>query len=266
MLEPIRDFFVKDGVVMEVWNFDTSWTKGRKMIYEVMRVIGGKPLFAEKHIERLLQSAHLSRIKTDISVRDLMDSIDKLIHANPAEDGNIMFCIVEMKENIHFLSWYVPHYYPTEEEYHEGVFIHSIKAMRRDPNAKKWNTALRKQASFLKEKHDAYEILLVDKQKNITEGSKSNIFFIRGNGVFTSPEGKVLPGITRQKIKELCDTLLISFVETDIPLAEMAFYESAFLSGTSPGILPVNAIDKVRFNCSNEVLRKLMDAYDNEIS
>ena len=48
-----------------------------------------------------------------------------------------------------------------------------------------------------------YEVALVNHQQKITEGSRSNLFFIDGAGtVLTAPLGDVLGGITRQVILE----------------------------------------------------------------
>jgi len=262
MLEPVREYFVKDGVVMQTRQFDPAWSKGRKTSYEVMRVIDGAPLFAEEHVSRLIQSAMKAGLKEIIDPEKIKDSIGKLIHANTREDGNILFCLIPDKEKVYVLSWYVEHHYPLEEDYRSGVFVRTMKAIRKQPNAKIWNAELRSKAQYLISSSDAYEVLLVDKKKNITEGSKSNIFFIRGNSVFTTPEADVLQGITRQKVLQLCSDSLIKVSEQEIALQELAFYEAAFITGTSPGILPVSMIEKHRFNTSNEIMKKLMAAYN----
>ena len=266
MLTPERDYFVKDGVVMETWQFDAAWGKGRKTVYEVMRMINGVPLFLDEHVDRLLQSALKAGIRQTVDPDKVVNSIEKLIQANPADNGNILFCLIHENDNIHILSWFIEHHYPSKDDYKSGVYIRTMKAIRKQPNAKIWNAELRKKAAYQIASSDAYEVLLVDKKKNITEGSKSNIFFIRGNSIFTTPERDVLPGITRQKVFMLCEENLIRISELDIPLQELPFYEAAFITGTSPEILPVGMIDKHRFNTSNELMRKLMAAYDQLIA
>jgi len=63
MLDPLREKFIKDGAILHNWEFDASWSKKRKTIYEVMRVIDGSPLFIEEHIDRMLESARVSGIE-----------------------------------------------------------------------------------------------------------------------------------------------------------------------------------------------------------
>jgi len=163
------------------------------------------------------------------------------------------------------MAWYIKHAYPTSEEYASGVYIRTLKAIRKMPGAKIWNAELRSKADYILSSSDAYEVLLIDRMKNITEGSRSNIFLIRGDTLFTTPENKVLKGITRQKVLDSCEQLGISVSEQEIPLKELSFYEAAFISGTSPGILPVKLIDKHLFNTSNDTLRKLMSAYQQTV-
>jgi branched-chain amino acid aminotransferase len=265
MLEPISEYFVKDGYVLHTWEYDPSWNKRRKTIYEVLRVIDGMPLFEPEHTSRLMQSALSSGLE-DIQPEKLTNSMHRLIDANNGEDGNILCCIISGKEGHHILSWYVEHRYPTTEQYENGVILRTLKAIRKNPATKVWNAELRSKAAYLINSSTAYEVLLIDKKKNVTEGSRSNIFFIRGNSVYTPPENKVLKGITRQKVLQLCQDLGIQLHEKEIPLHEMPFYEAAFITGTSPGVLAVNAIEDHRFNTSNAVIKKLMAAYNSLLS
>jgi branched-chain amino acid aminotransferase len=159
------------------------------------------------------------------------------------------------------MAWYVDHHYPSDKDYAEGVYIRTLKAIRKHPSAKIWNTELRSKADYIISSSDAYEALLVNHNKNITEGSRSNIFLIKGASLYTPPEKRILKGITRQKIFEICEKRNIEIHEVEISYKEIVFYETAFLSGTSPGILPVKSIDKYRFNTSNDLMRQLMDAY-----
>ncbi len=265
MLEPKREYFIKDGAALHSWEFDSSWTKGRKTVYEVMRVINGVPLFLDQHINRLQDSAQKAGMKDIPPAAKIMDSVQKLIVKNSKDDGNILFCIIPNKDHSYILSWFVEHHYPGKDDYASGVQIRTMKAMRKQPDAKIWNAELRSKAQHLISSSEAYEVLLVDRKKNITEGSRSNIFFIRGNALYTTPERKVLQGITRRKVIELCEKMGTAITETEIAQKDLPFYEAAFITGTSPGILPVRSINEHRFNVSNEMMHKLMAAYNTHV-
>ncbi|MEE4256849.1 MAG: aminotransferase class IV [Bacteroidales bacterium] len=265
MLKPVREKFVKDGALLHTWEFDPGWNKRKRMVYEVIRVIGGTPLFLDDHITRLLDSAGHAGIDAFQNEEKLVSAIGKVISNNPAGDGNILICLIPNKERRHIMAWYVEHHYPGEKDYAEGIYIRTLKAIRKQPGAKIWNAELRSKADYIISSSNAYEVLLVDRNKNITEGSRSNIFLIKGNKIYTPPESKILKGITRQKIFDISQKFGIEINEQEIPLKDLIFYETAFISGTSPGILPVKLIDKFRFNTSNEILRTLMTAYNEYV-
>lgn len=262
MLDPVRENFVKDGVVMQVWQFDPAWTRSRKMVYEVMRVIGGKPLFFDDHLERMLSSASMAWKGSKADAGRSRDDILKLIDHNPKDNGNILFSLIPGNGRLHHLAWYVEHHYPSQEDYLNGVMVRTMKGIRHQPNAKVWNAPLRSKASLLLKSSGAYEMLLVDRHRNVTECSRSNIFLVRGEALFTPPESEVLQGITRKKVFDLCRTLKITITEKTIPLQELPFYEAVFITGTSRGVLPVIMIDNHRFNVSNKIIKRLMTAYN----
>ena len=94
MLEPVREKFVKNGVVLENWQYDPAWFRGRKTIYEVMRVMNGKPLFLEEHLERLSESAIKAGLPDLPDPVNIAEGLKKLLESNPPGDGNIQCCVV----------------------------------------------------------------------------------------------------------------------------------------------------------------------------
>jgi len=115
-------------------------------------------------------------------------------------------------------------------------------------------------------KENVFEVLLVDHEGNITEGSRSNVFFITKNNLITSPDEKVLQGITRKKIIQLCGNNNIPVIKKDIPLGEIVKLEGAFLTGSSPKVLPICAIDKIRFDPCNTLIKNIIGYYDKAIA
>lgn len=64
--------------------------------------------------------------------------------------------------------------------------------------------------------YSVYEVILVNIKGYITEGSKCNVFFIRGNTLVTAPENQVLAGITWKYILPLARQHHISITEKNI--------------------------------------------------
>jgi branched-chain amino acid aminotransferase len=109
---------------------------------------------------------------------------------------------------------------------------------------------------------DCYEIILENDDGYISEGSRSNLFFIRENTLFTSPVEDVLPGITRKKVIEIAESLGIELHERGVRRDELYHFEAMFLTGTSIKILPVLSVEKYRFDTNHPILRSLMESYD----
>ena len=99
----------------------------------------------------------------------------------------------------------------------------------------------------------------------ITEGSKSNVFFIRKECVMTAPGDKVLKGITREKVISFCNKLNYKLIECPISIDTLPSMEAVFLTGTSPKILPVNRIDQITYSTGHPMMKNLMAAYDDLI-
>lgn len=227
------------------------------IVYEVIRIINGKPLFLQEHLQRLYHSLELS-LNFQLDHKIIEESIFQIIHSNQLQIGNIELQINDAKE---LLVKIIPHSYPTEKMYSEGVCLGLLKMERSNPNAKQKNQTLRDQANFIMQEHHFFEVLLVDKSGFITEGSRSNVFFVKENKVFTPPTNAVLQGITREKIFEICQKINISLVETKISLKQLPFFDAAFLTGTSPSVLPIQQIEQYHYSVNNLILKHIKNEY-----
>lgn len=74
----------------------------------------------------------------------------------------------------------------------------------------------------------------------ITEGTHTNICFVKNNTLHTPPLSNfILPGITRKIILDLCSQFDIKYFERDINLSELPDFDEAFLLGTTTEITPI---------------------------
>jgi branched-chain amino acid aminotransferase len=250
---PIHKYFIFNDEVKETECFGDN----EGGIYEVLRVKNGIPLFLENHLQRFEKSAEIAQQKIPYSEKQIEKLLNILIETNRVSEGNIL---ISYETNMK--AFFIAHSYPTEEMYKNGVVCGILDAERENPNAKVFQAAIRQKANEMIEKNGVYEVLLSDADGCITEGSRSNIFFVSGEKIVTAPGSKVLLGITRQKAVKLAEMLNIDVVEKEISINELQNFNAAFLTGTSPKILPVKQIDRFTFNVSETILRKIMNAYD----
>ena len=105
-------------------------------------------------------------------------------------------------------------------------------------------------------------MFLVNRDGIITEGSRSNVFFVKNGEVYTSPTDTVLPGVTRTVIIRILEDAGIPLHYSAIKQEELSGFDAAFISGTSPKVLPVANIGDIAYDVDNPVLRSLMARYD----
>ena len=234
-------------------------------VYEVIRVIGGVALFLDDHYIRLCKSAEIQGISLFVKFPEFKERIADLVRLNTKPDGNVKCVFAFASGNINWIFTFIPHSYPTLDNYKFGVSTDLLFAERANPNAKVIQNKVREKANRMIEELKLYEVLLVDRDGYITEGSRSNVFFIKDEVFYTAPESKVLVGITRQKVIECLRQLNFQFVEESVSSNEIDQFHAAFLTGTSPKVLPVRSIGKRLFDTQLGALQKLMKSYDDRI-
>ena len=235
--------------------------------YEVLRVVKGVPLFFEDHFERFKTSCSGMNQHFEVSQEEILSICKQTIKKNNVETANLRFELLVFDNELVLSVCLLPHIYPSEGDYQKGVKLVCYKAERPDPHIKQSaiNNKIKEEISGLKQKHNAYEVLLVNQDNEITEGSRSNIFFIQNNGIVSPPSEDILEGITRKKVLTIVDKLGFSYRERRIKLNELQQFDAAFLTGTSPKILPVLHINNIEFLVSHPVIRTLIMEYNKLI-
>ncbi|MDX9883524.1 MAG: aminotransferase class IV [Prolixibacteraceae bacterium] len=256
-------FFLINGVPEPVEKFDEICEKIKFDVYEVIRILNNTPLFSEDHFNRMARSLQLIHKHIPLDLNRFEIQLKQLAAINNFPDGNIKIIVEEQARNL--VMHFIPHYYPTETEYRQGVKTGFYHAERTNPNVKTHLTGLRKNVYTYLRESGYFEVFYVDRNGIITEGSRSNVFFVGDGIVYTCPPEKVLLGITRQKVTECLENLNIQLFEKEVSVGEVALFESVFLTGTSPKVLPVSSIDGLKFSCENTIMQAIMEEYDRMI-
>lgn len=237
-----------------------------KMLYEVVRVISGVPLFLEGHHKRLKNSLNLLGIDCFIQLDGLKDSIKKLAFVEQEDNFNVKILIWVKDSRQVLVSYASRYYYPTDKEYENGVDVGILNIERENPNVKKLNSNYVTAVAEKMRETKAFELLLVNSGNQILEGSKSNAFFVQGKKVLTAPGNLVLEGITRNYVIEVCRGLGIEIIETPVKVDELKDIDAVFITGTSIKVLPVARIDDhIYSSASNQLVKSIKGEYDNVI-
>lgn len=266
MPEAVLGKFIYNNSFYNVSDFGGIYVEKGPSVYEVIRIIDGVPLFLEEHFERLKTSARLLAHSLDIKIEDMKKSVKDMLINNGVENYNIKIVINNLgTDKIDIYYYFTSSTYPTKEMYRDGVNTFLYNAIRENPNAKVIRKNMRDEIDRLLNLKECYEAILVNEKDEVTEGSRSNIFFIKNNCIHTAPAEDVLLGITRQRVISLCRKNNITLIEAKISTGEVDSFDAGFISGTSPKILPIHRIDGFDYDPGNNLLKELMGIYDQEI-
>lgn len=244
-------------------------------IYEVIRIINGEMLFYKEHEQRMVDSCELAGIEIgthDELRKKIEENCKYLLKCNDYVEGNIKVIVTVKDKEINIEAFYLKHSYPSKEMYEKGVRTVLIHEERNNPNAKIVNETFKERVNKILKEENAYEGILINRHNNITEGTKSNLFFIlkdkktKQDTIVTSKVDEVLPGITRMKVLEVIRENGMVYEERDIFMSELEECEGAFITGTSPCVLPIREIGNLQLNsCKNETILNIMKYFEKKI-
>lgn len=234
-------------------------------LYELFKVEDGKPLFLSDHLARFSASIISNGRKLPDSFDRLSQLIDYLILVNGKKTCNVRLCL---SADDLFQGGFVPSDYPTEQMYKEGVRCMVLNAVREQPAAKIYHANMRQTAQRQQAEENVFESILVNESGQVTEGSRSNIFFVKDDVLYTAPDDKVLGGIVRKKLIESCQRNSIKVEFSAIFVEDIEKYNAAFITSTPVCILPISSIIGERcatYDVENSLVRKVMDLMKENI-
>ena len=230
--------------------------------YEVIRIINRVPLFYKDHFSRLKSSMNKSNYEFNMTEKELKDQIQKVSDLNKLTDCNIKVIILQYEDEQIVLVFVNKFYYPTEKEYNDGVACCTVNLKRNNPNIKMIHMDYKEEIKRAAEEKNVFEVLLVNENGKITEGGKSNAFFVKEDKIYTAPEEYILKGITRQYVLEACRNKGYEVIETLVGTESLTGFDAVFITGTSLNVLPVKTIDNYEVNSARNITtQKVMKGY-----
>jgi branched-chain amino acid aminotransferase len=253
--------FILNGDLQPAEMFDNSLVYEGDSIYEVIRMVKGSPVFINDHMERLAASLKLQHKKQLVDIPVLKKVILNLTRADKERKANLKIVFNFNINSYNYLVYFIEPIYPSEEQYRKGVKGILYFAERKDPESKVINHKLRSSIYHKLIHESGYEALLVNGNNLITEGSRSNIFFLKDEVLVTAPDHLILNGITRKYILEICRENKIRVEFACVNVKNISDYDAVFMTGTSPVVLPFNCIGDKFFNVKLPLIDHLRKLY-----
>ncbi|MGE0079335.1 MAG: aminotransferase class IV [Bacteroidales bacterium] len=255
--------FVHNGELIPQSQLNKHITSAEKVIYEVIRVVNSTPIFLAEHIQRIENSIQLSNLEP-LNSEFVIDSLKKLLTSNPVAAQNIK--LIASYKTLHsspeFTAFFIPSKYPTINEKADGIKVKTIHATRLNPEVKAENNTLRSYADEVIAKENCYEVLMIDSSELITEGSRSNVFFIKDGDLITAPNQIVLGGITREKVLNICINRGVNVHMECLHANDLSKIQGAFITGTSPGVLAINSINSITLDVHHKLQAQISNDYN----
>ncbi len=236
--------------------------EGQQVIYEVFRVDKGVPLFVNDHLKRLFAGVAKLGLKIGLSENELNNHLNGLIEKSGVQAGNIKIEVYFSDSSVkhqYLRAFFIPTNYPDNDLYQNGVECIFLDAMRKTPSIKIADKQLRSKSDNLLVKENIYETVLVDNKGLITEGSRSNIFLIKRDVIYTAPCNMVLEGIMRQKVLEIINGNNIELKIEAVCKEDTELFDAAFLTGTSPRIIHIKRLGDKFFKVPHKLIIKISE-------
>jgi branched-chain amino acid aminotransferase len=260
-MECFGKYYFLDGNILPT-NAEEEMASGEVSFYEVIRTRKGVPLFFDDHMERL-KAGISTRYDLRDDITDLItEGLDALVRQETFAEINVRVTVSFTGQEYSVHICFIKSSYPDDETIHDGVPLIFYRAERFDPAVKLLNNRLRLSVNDALVKNKAYEALLVNKEGFITEGSRSNVFFVDSKEIlYTAPDRMVLSGITRKYVIDICRRQGYNIVFKAVKATELHDFQSAFITGTSPMVLPVKSIENHHFTTDNDIIKRLILIY-----
>jgi branched-chain amino acid aminotransferase len=226
-----------------------------QIIYEVIRVIDNKILLMNDHMNRLRRSLELVGDSSEIVDR-IEDSLEILLDGHKDLDKNIKIDVY----NGHYRCYFVESFYPKQELYETGVETTLYKHSRLNPEVKALNMDYKTTIEEIKA-GKYFEVLLVNDEGFVLEGSRSNLLLIKDDVLISAPLGDILNGVTFRNVIRMAENLKIKVDFRRVHKNELKDVDACFITGTSLGVLPISHIDEIKYNTKHDIIKALMKAY-----
>ena len=212
--------------------------------FDFFRVRNGAIPWLDDYTDRLFNSISLSEIESFISRDEFQAVLTELMEKNGSQDSAFKVIVTggPSADLAHpagspaFVVLHVPWKPHPENSYRKGVNLISDRYVRPNPEIKTLfyfnNLRLQKKMKQM----DAVDVLY--HTDIISETSRSNLFFVKKDSVFT-PVSNLLKGITRKQVLKIYREITLK----DVEFRRIFEMDEVFMSSTSRDITPVISVD-----------------------
>lgn len=264
--------------------FDSGFVLGDG-VWEGFRVVSGKPVFLDAHLERLFEGAKAIALDIGLSKAALSAAIDETLKAN--DMTNNVHVRLMVSRGIKRTPYQdpracignativiIPEYKtPKPETLNAGLNLFTVHVRRgypdvQDPKLNSHSKLNCITACIQATEAGADEALMLDPHGFVATCNSTHFFIVRKGEVWTSTGDYCLGGITRANVLALCRRNGIVCHEKNFSLTQVYSAEEAFCTGTFAGVVPVRQIDgrQIGDALPGPMVRRLQGLYQEMVT
>lgn len=235
-------------------------------LFETLKVYNNKILFIEDHLNRLKKDCSSLNLTFNYTLEHIKKYCNELITANKISFGALKVMYTKNKEeHTLFISSRRNPY--TKEQYEKGFSL-CFAETKKNPYSKltfiKSNNYLENVLERQKASQNNYdEAIFLNINNKISEGTYTNIFFVKDQVVYTpSRECGLLPGILREKVVDLSNVLNLKLKEGLFDKHMLLNSDEVFITNSLMDIMPICKIEGQTFSLNNNhITQKLQKEF-----
>jgi branched-chain amino acid aminotransferase len=228
-------------------------------LFETMRLCNEKVVYFDAHLKRIKNSSALAGMKMAYSPSRLKEIIKHTVKINGFKDAYVRLTLCRGEAGtttLIIVRKYKP-YLP--KKYKKGFHAAVSKFRQNDPFFARMKTTSRLfyELGFQEARNKGFdEAIILNNHACLCEATRSNIFFIKDNEIFTPDlECGCLGGVTRQVIFYLAKVYNIKMYEGNFTLEDIYGADEAFLTNSLMGVMPLRVIEKHHIGKSTRSFR-----------
>src|SRR3989344_9152136 len=233
-------------------------------VYSSIKVVQSEVSLVEHHVNQLFESAKIIGLEHQFKKDAVASWLNVLVEKDNLTDSLLRIILVGGDApKLYIVCVGGLTFYP-DKLYRDGAKLITYRGERSIPTAKTKDLLTSFLAYREAQKTDAIDALLIDRDGNIREGTRSNFFAVKGRTIITPPADKILSGTTRDAIIASAKEHF-EIVEQNIPITKIKSpalpagrYDEIFVTSTTLNIMPIRQIDDMIFKSDLVVTRELL--------
>ena len=219
--------------------------------YDVMRSNNKRILFTDLHLARFENSSKYFNFEIDF---DILSIANQLLEKNNLSNAFIWTIAWrgippsgsprDLNAPQHNLIYVKPYYSISNDKIDLCIDMLNVRAPDQAYNQiyKNFGWIEFTQAQRRAVSRNFDSAILLSTTGFITEGPGFGICFVKNNIVYT-PKKDCLRSVTVDVVEDLCKSLNLTFIRTDITINDALVSDEGFICSTSGGITPVNKLE-----------------------